>query len=359
MDVMEESKCLAHPRAGYQLQPVPCSWVVQQGSLHAARQETVVPALRWHAPSQSMAQFIPTLSRGRCGDEGPTSPLWGMVHSAELFWQTCLVGQGQAEQVPVTQQISSLRTQRQQSTERASPAVGRGSVKRKTFIWKDLGMGMVVWVLRYLRNNRTGFCQPFLFLDRDSLVTGHSYSRVLISPPHTSVGTEQSQSCREAKRSISKAAILPIGKAKILTHEKRQDCVHALKGKIQKHCWETPKMLLKSKGGRKSKWEGWPLHWSHLPSSSPAVPGLQHNIWESFPNLRISTAPSCLGKMLKNDEELKDCRIINTCQHGFKKSRSCQTNFSNSLMFLQFGLARMMCRCNTFSLFCSTGSCAA
>lgn len=60
-------------------------------------------------------------------------------------------------------------------------------------------MGIEVWVWGYLRNNRTGFCQAFLFLDGDSLVTGHSYSKVLVSPPHTSVGTEQSQSCWEAK----------------------------------------------------------------------------------------------------------------------------------------------------------------
>lgn len=79
-------------------------------------------------------------------------------------------------------------------------------------------------------------------------------------------------------------------------------------------------MLLKSEGGQNSKWKGWPLHWSHLPSSSPAVPVLQHNIQECFPNLRISTALSCFGKMLKNGKELKDCRIINTCQHRFKKS---------------------------------------
>lgn len=177
---------------------MPCSWVRQPGSPQPARQKATVADICWHTPSQSMAQFIPTLSGGRCGDEGPTSPRWGTMHSAELFWQTCLVGHGQAEQVPMTQQISSLRSQRQQSTKRASPGVGRGSVKGKTFIWKDLGM-TAVWVWGYLRNNRTGFCQAFLFLDGDSLVTGHSYSRVLVSPPHTSVGTEQSQSCWEAK----------------------------------------------------------------------------------------------------------------------------------------------------------------
>lgn len=53
------------------------------------------------------------------------------------------------------------------------------------------------------------------------MVTGHSYSRVLVSPPHNSVGTEQSQSCRKAKYSISKAAIPLSGKAKILTREKK------------------------------------------------------------------------------------------------------------------------------------------
>lgn len=79
---------------------------MQQGSPQAAWQEAVVPALCWHASSQSMAQFIPMLSGGGCGDEGPSSPLWGMVHSAELFLQTCLVGQGQAERVLMTQQIS-------------------------------------------------------------------------------------------------------------------------------------------------------------------------------------------------------------------------------------------------------------
>lgn len=86
-------------------------------------------------------------------------------------------------------------------------------------------MGVMVWVWDYLRNNRAGFCQPFLLLHGGSLVTGHSYSRVLVSPPHTSVGTEQSQDCRVAKHSISKAAIPPSEKAKILTHEKKQDCV--------------------------------------------------------------------------------------------------------------------------------------
>jgi len=41
----------------------------------------VVPALLWHTPSQSTAESVPTLCGGWCGDEGPTSPLWGTVHS--------------------------------------------------------------------------------------------------------------------------------------------------------------------------------------------------------------------------------------------------------------------------------------
>lgn len=84
MDIMEESGHLAHPSAGYRSR-WPCSWVIRQGSPQATWLEAVVPALCWHAPNQSTVQFIATLPGGRYGDEGPISPLWGMVHSAELF----------------------------------------------------------------------------------------------------------------------------------------------------------------------------------------------------------------------------------------------------------------------------------
>lgn len=171
-------------------------------------------------------------------------------------------------------------------------------------------MGTVVWVQGYLRKSSAGFCQLFIFLDENRLVKHQSYSRVLISPHHTSIGKEQSQSSKKAKNSISKATILPPGKAKILTCEKRQDSVHSLKSKNQKHSCEIPKLLLTSKGREKSKWQGWPLHQSYLPSSFSTVPGLQQNIWKCLSNVRVSTAPSCLGKMLKNEEELKNCGII-------------------------------------------------
>lgn len=54
-------------------------------------------------------------------------------------------------------------------------------------------MDMTVWVWDYPKNNSAEFYELFLFLGGDSLVTGHSYRRVLILPAHTSVGTEQSR----------------------------------------------------------------------------------------------------------------------------------------------------------------------
>lgn len=182
---------------------------------------------------------------------------------------------------------------------------------------------MMVWVWGYLRDNRSVFCQLFLFLGPRSLLQYYP-------------GTSSHQCCHRAraraagrqKIQLAKQKSLHLGRLMSSQVKKRCDCVQSLKGKIQKHFWETTKMLFKSEGRQKSKQEGWPLYRSHLPSSNPAVPGLQYNIWECFSNLRISTAPSCLGKMLKNYKELKDCRIINTCQHGFKKSRSHQTNLN-------------------------------
>lgn len=54
-------------------------------------------------------------------------------------------------------------------------------------------MDMTVQVWDYPKNNRAEFYELFLFLDGDSLVMGHSYSRVLVSPAHSSVGTGQSR----------------------------------------------------------------------------------------------------------------------------------------------------------------------